>query len=96
MVFLLLSDYWYFLEDFNSVKLFFPVAHEKRERHLWKGQEKCCLGLHGYLFVGGDDNLHAWLHMLEWNGTAKRKLKQEKRVLVTEMNFTKKCQYSIK
>ena len=34
MVFLLLSDYWYFLEDFNSVKLFFPVAHEKRGRHL--------------------------------------------------------------
>ena len=34
--------------------------------------------------------------MLEWNGTAKRKLKQEKRVLVTEMNFTKKCQYSNK
>ena len=34
MVFLLLSDYWYFLEDFNSVKLFFPVAHEKKGRHL--------------------------------------------------------------
>ena len=34
MVFLLLSDYWYFLEDFNSVKLFFPEAHEKRGRHL--------------------------------------------------------------
>ena len=34
--------------------------------------------------------------MLEWNGTAKKKSKQEKRVLVTEMNFTKKCQYSIK
>ena len=96
MVFLLLSDYWYFLEDFNGVKLFFPVAHEKRGRHLWKGQEKCCLGLHGYLFVGGDDNINAWLHMLEWNGTAKRRLKQEKRVLVTEMNFTKKCQYSNK
>lgn len=64
----------------------FPVEYEKRRRHLWKGQEKCCLGLHGYLFVGGDDNINAWLHMLEWNGTAKRKLKQEKRVLVTEIN----------
>ena len=33
MVLLLLLDYWYFLEDFNSVKLFFPVEHEKRGRH---------------------------------------------------------------
>ena len=51
MVFLPLSDYQYFLEDLIVSSYFLPGEHEKRERHLAKGQEKCYLGLHVYTYL---------------------------------------------
>lgn len=40
IVFLLLSDYWYFLEDFNSVKLFFSSGTWKKGKAFVKRERK--------------------------------------------------------
>ena len=97
MVFLLLSDYWYFSEDFNSVKLFFSsgIIMKKEEGICERGKKSVALVLlHVYLFVEGDDNINVWKKgpphaLMEWD--SKEEIKQEKRVFMTEVNFTKKC-----
>ena len=49
--------------------------------------------LHVYLFVEGDDNINVWKKgpphaLMELD--SKEEIKQEKRVFMTEVNFTKK------